>query len=334
MPDPTTGVNYLRFVLHGDTDGILMARKRPASLALPVPEAKEMRLLLKIMISRGIRKIRLTGDDPALRQDLPEIVGMVAGLEQVREVAMTTQGIGLRNRVEELADRGLQCINFNLDTLKASRYRSLTGAAKFKEVWGAVEEALSHKMKVKVNTVIQRGVNDDEMADFIRLTKKEPIQVRFIEWNHDTDVIAPPRKFFSVRESMSTVKPPLIPRTPRALDGPALVYEIPGHRGTVGFIPNVTEHFCPSCNRVGLTDMGEILSCLFGRGLSLMRYMQGKGGTSNVTAFIDRVLRRKEVLATKMAGMGVSPIGTGLDTSSKEAAAAAMVAAAASVAAN
>ena len=318
MPEPTTGVNYLRFVLHGETDGILMARKRPPSLSLPVPEAKEIRTLLKIMISRGIRKVRLTGDDPALREDLPDILGMVAGLEQIREVALTTRGVGLGGRVEELAERGLQSVNFNIDTLKASRYKRLTGTAGFKDAWGAVEEALDRKLKVKINAVIQRGVNDDEVADFVLLTKKDPIQIRFIEWNSETDMIAPPKRFVSTRESMSTVRPPLIPRSPRALDGPALIYEIPGHRGTVGFIPNVTEHFCPSCNRVGLTDTGEILSCLFGRGLSLMRYLRGDGGTANVTAFIDRVLRRKEVLATKMAGMGISPAGGGLYAADRE----------------
>ncbi len=326
MPAATGEVNYLRFVLHGETDGILMSRKRPASLSLPVPETKEIRHLLRILVGRGVRKVRITGDDPGLREDLPELVTMVAGLDQLREVALTTRGIGLAGRIGDLSKRGLQAINFNLDTLKASRYRSLTGQARFKDVWAAVEEALEHNLRVKINAVIQRGVNDDELADFILLTKKQPIGVRILEWNTDTDVIAPPKKFLSTRESMSIIKPPMVPAAPRAIDGPALVYEIPGHRGTLGFIPNVTEHFCPTCNRVGLTDMGEILSCLFGRGLGLMRYLRATSGTANATAFIDRVLRRKEVLATKMAGMGLSLVtesGEAVDAEAMSAATAA-----------
>lgn len=327
MPAATGEVNYLRFVLHGETDGILMSRKRPASLSLPVPDTKEIRHLLRIFVSRGIRKVRITGDDPGLREDLPELVSMVAGLDQLREVALTTRGIGLEGRIGDLSERGLHAINFNLDTLKASRYRSLTGQARFKSVWAAVEEALQHNLRVKINAVIQRGVNDDELADFILLTKKEPIGVRILEWNTDTDVIAPPNRFLSTRDSMSVIKPPMVPAVPRAIDGPALVYEIPGHRGTLGFIPNVTEHFCPTCNRVGLTDLGEILSCLFGRGLGLMRYLRASSGAANATAFIDRVLRRKEVLATKMAGMGqplVAEPGDSVDAEAVSAASAAI----------
>ena len=327
MPAATGEVNYLRFVLHGETDGILMSRKRPASLSLPVPDTKEIRHLLRIFVSRGIRKVRITGDDPGLREDLPELVSMVAGLDQLREVALTTRGIGLEGRIGDLSERGLHAINFNLDTLKASRYRSLTGQARFKSVWAAVEEALQHNLRVKINAVIQRGVNDDELADFILLTKKEPIGVRILEWNTDTDVIAPPKRFLSTRDSMSVIKPPMVPAVPRAIDGPALVYEIPGHRGTLGFIPNVTEHFCPTCNRVGLTDLGEILSCLFGRGLGLMRYLRASSGAANATAFIDRVLRRKEVLATKMAGMGqplVAEPGDSVDAEAVSAASAAI----------
>ncbi len=295
-------VNYLRFILRAETDGILMARRRPPSLTPRVPELREIRALLRVLVDRGIEKIRLTGDDPALREDLPDVVGLVAGLDGVREVALTTRAVGLVGRVRQLAKRGLRTINVSIDTLHSDRYKALTGADHFKKAWTAVEEALAADLKVKLHVVLQRGINDDEIAEFVALTANRPVHVRILEWNSETESIAPPERFISIRDAMAAIKQPLIPGDALLLDGPAIVYEIPGHVGTVGFIPNVTEHLCSTCRRIGLTDEGEILSCIFGHGLSLIRHLRSPGGVTSVAAFVDRVLRRKVLLASKLGG--------------------------------
>ena len=295
-------IRYLRFVLHGETDGYLMAKKRPGSPALPLPEIKELRTLLRVLVSHGVRKIRVTGDDPALREDLPEVVQMLGEISGIKEVALTTRGMGLKGRVKELSKRGLGSVNFSLDTLRPERYKKLNKGSNFDDVWGAVEETIAAGLKVKFNVVVRRKINDDEVSDFIALTHKQPVHVRLLEWNTSTETVARPRDFVSTREVMAAIKPPLVPHTPSNMDGPALIYAIPGHAGTIGFIPNITEHFCDSCTRIGLTDKGEILSCIFGHGLSLARHLRSPGGAASVSAFIDRVLRRKFLLAAKLSG--------------------------------
>jgi cyclic pyranopterin phosphate synthase len=300
MAVPHSNVGYLRFVLHQETDGILTARRRSAAMAQRVPEMREIKTLLRVLVELGVEKIRLTGDDPAQRGDLEEVVGMVAGLDGVTEVAVTSRGEGLLGRLGPLTKRGLTGVNFDVDALRAKKYKAITGSSGFKQVRAAIDEAVSADLKVKLNVVLQRGVNDDEIAGFVSLAQKRPIQVRFVEWNTSTDVIASASRFISTREAMAAIKPPLVPRPPLATDGPALVYSMPNHRGTIGFIPNITEHFCSSCNRIGLTDTGEIMSCIFGRGLNLIRHLRSRGGINSVTAFVDRVLRRKALLASKL----------------------------------
>lgn len=300
-------VSYLRFILHRDTDEVLLARKRIGPRCATIPEIRELRTLLRLMVEHGIQKIRLTGEDPADRTDLAELISLIASVDGIREVAMSTAGRGLTERLGELAQRGLQVINFHLDTLKPERYQQITGQDAFAEVWSAIEQSLAAGLTVKLNTVLQRGVNDDEIDDLVALTRERPIQVRFVEWNACIERVADPQNFVSVHEAMAAVKPPLIPQKPRAIDGPALVYDLPAHAGSVGFIPNITEHFCGACTRIGLTDHGEITSCLFGRGLSLIRHLRSPSGVSSVSDFIERVLRRKVLLSARLEGYATAP---------------------------
>lgn len=310
MRVPSSTLGYLRLVLHQETDGILMARKRPAALPLPIPEVREVKALLQVLVGLGVEKVRLAGDDPALREDLGAIVEMVAGIDGVREVAMTTRGLDLAGRLNTLAKRGLKAVNFDVETLSAARYEALAGAGQLKDVQAAIDTSISLGLKVKLNVVLERGVNDDEIVQWVALTRDQPVQVRFIEWNCRTDRIAPPGRFISTRETMAAIKAPLIPRESSFLDGPALVYGIPEHRGTIGFIPNVTEHFCSTCGRIGLTDSGEILSCIFGRGLNLIKHLRSPGGVTSVAAFVDRVIRRKLLLASKMGDFPSASVQT------------------------
>lgn len=295
-------VCYLRLILHKDTDGILMVRKRTGPRCAAIPEIRELRTLLRLLVEHGIEKIRLTGEDPGERDDLAELISLVGGIDGVREIAMTTSGVGLSDRIADLASRGLEVINFHLDSLKPERYAQITGKDALAEVWSAVEQSLAAGLVVKFNVVLQRGVNDDEIDELVALTHDRPIHLRFIEWNTQINRVAQPGSFISVHEIMSAIKPPLIPRRARHIDGPALVYDIPTHAGSLGFIPNVTEHFCGACNRIGLTDHGEIMSCLFGRGLNLVRHLRSPAGVSSVSDFIDRVLRRKMLLSARLEG--------------------------------
>ncbi len=301
-------VRYLRFYLHADSDGQIAVKKKMPTRSSTHPVYREFRKLFRILVTHGIRKVRLVGgDDPALREDLADVVAMVASVEGIREVAITTRGVGLAGRMETLTSAGMSAVNFNIDTFKPDRFKAISGSDRCADAWAAVDDALSLGLRVKLNVVAQRGVNDDEVVDFVNLTQRQPVQVRFVEWNSDTEVVASPDRFLSTAETMAAIKPPLVPRSPSRLDGPALVYDIPEHKGSIGFIPNVTEHFCSRCGRIGLTDQGEILSCIFGKGLSLVRHLRSPGGVAAVSAFVDRVLRRKVLLASKLEGYPVPP---------------------------
>lgn len=306
-------VHYLRFYLHDDSDGILMASKRPES-APDLPGVEELHDLFQLMAARGTCKVRLTGEDPGRRGDLAELIAFVAGFEGVSEVALTTSGANLRGRMSDLWRTGLRSINFNLDTLRPERYAILTGHDGYGAVWGALEEALQNGLRVKINCVLQADANLDEVDAFVALTKEWPLEVRFLESNASADRLAPPETFVPTTEALALVKPQLQHREPEPFAGPALRFEIPGHIGGVGFISNVTDHFCADCNRLLLTDRGELASCIFGRGVSLVRLLRSQGGIESVDAFVDRVVRRKVSLAARMSGYemtGASALAAG-----------------------
>jgi cyclic pyranopterin phosphate synthase len=302
MSTVSRDVDYLRLILHEDTDGILLSRKRSRSLAIEVPEIHELRTLLGLLADRGVQKVRITGDDPALREDLADVIALVASISGVREIAMTTRGIGLAGRVARLAREGLQALNFNLDTLRPKRFKQLHGRDEFEEAWSAVEEALGQGLAVKINTVLMQGFNDDEVVDFVELATAMPIHVRFVEWNSDTGRVAPPSDFVPSWDAYAAVPHPLKPGEAPPRSGPAKLFEVVDSPGAIGFIDNITDHFCDDCRRIGLTDRGEITSCIFGHGLSLLTELRGAEGEPGVRDFIDRVIRRKGLLASIPGG--------------------------------
>jgi cyclic pyranopterin phosphate synthase len=301
MPNPAAGLGYLRLLLRAETDGILMAGKRPTSLTVSVPEADEFRTLLEIVTAQSGPKVHIVGDDPLLRGDIEQIVSLASGLPVVEQVALTTRGLGLGERIESLAHAGLREIAIDLDTLRPQRYRPGSGKTDFARIWEGLEGSVAAGLQVRLNTVLERGYNDDEIDDFVQLTAEWPIEVRFLEWNVGADRVAPPESFMPTWEAIAAVQPPLVPREAR--DGDlAFVFAVPDHKGTVAFVPNLTEHLCNGCERIGLTDSGEVVSCIFGYGLDLLRHLRGPGGAGSVTAFVDRVVRRKNSLAAKLGG--------------------------------
>ena len=302
MPVPAAGPGYLRFLLRAETDRLLLDESRPASKEPVIPESREIRTLLKLFVARGAKRVRLTGDDPAARTDIIDVVSMISETSGVSSVAMSTRGMGFDGRIPALCKAGLRGVNFHLDTLRPERYAGGGHESDFMTVRKAIDDCLAAGLMVKLNTVIGRGQNDDELADFVGFTKDRDVTVRFVEWNVDTDARPKEEDFIPTWELMTAIQPPLeaVDSGPNA--GPAAVYRIPDHAGAIGFIPNMSEHFCSECHRIGLTDAGEIVSCVFGRGLDLVRHLRGHDGVAEAETFIDRVIRRKTSLAAKLAG--------------------------------
>jgi GTP 3',8-cyclase len=214
----------------------------------------------------GITKVRLTGGEPLVRAGLPGLIRMITGINTIDDIALTTNGILLGKFAEELKAAGLKRVNISLDSLQPEKFRLITrGSATLDMVMDGIEKAGTAGLNpVKLNMVVMRGVNDDEVIDFARRTITDGWNVRFIELMPFTgDGTGDPR-FISVTDIKKKLEPlgALEPATMKAGNGPAKYSRFPGARGTVGFITPVTEHFCFNCNRLRLTSDGKLRPCL------------------------------------------------------------------------
>jgi cyclic pyranopterin phosphate synthase len=228
---------------------------------------EEIELFVQAAASLGISKVRLTGGEPLVRLGFVELVRMLARIPGIDDLAMTTNGTLLARYAAELAQAGLKRVNVSLDTLQLERFRQITRrgdlAAVFKGIAAAREAGL---VPLKVNTVVVRGFNDDEVVDFARLTLEDDWHVRFIElmpvgtntaWAGDGYV-----PVGEVRRRIEDALGELAPAKVGVGNGPARYYRLPGAVGTIGFISPVSEHFCYQCNRLRLTADGRLRPCL------------------------------------------------------------------------
>jgi cyclic pyranopterin phosphate synthase len=228
---------------------------------------EEIERLVRLFVSAGVDKVRLTGGEPLVRQDveaLVERIGRVAGL---RTLAITTNGLLLPKKLRRLHAAGVNLLNISLDTLRPDRFAFITRRQGFEIVLRAIDLAIEYGYDpVKVNAVVMRGFNDDELADFVALTEHKPIEVRFIEympfdgngWND--------RRFMPYTDMIAQIER-RFPQLTRLQDGPndtSKTYQVPGFLGRVGFITSMSEHFCSSCNRLRITADGNLKVCLFG----------------------------------------------------------------------
>lgn len=225
---------------------------------------EDISLITKIATELGITKIRISGGEPLVRLRLANLIGMLSSIQAIDDLSMTTNGTLLAEHAVELKKVGLKRVNISLDTLKRDRYKNITGYDKLPDVMKGIEAA--HKVKlepVKINVVVMRNINDDELLDFAVLSRQEGWHVRFIELMPLVNKDENP-DFVAVEEmqrqlaSLGTLEP----CSPPVGNGPASYYRFPGASGTIGFISPVSQHFCVKCNRLRLTADGRLLPCL------------------------------------------------------------------------
>lgn len=212
----------------------------------------------------GIRKIRLTGGEPLLRKDAGDIIQRLSQLDV--QLAITTNGVNLHQHLDTLRAAGLHSLNISLDTLRPERFKEVTLRDEFSTVWKNIELAREKGFRVKLNVVAKRGMNTDEVVDFVALTEGEDLHVRFIEFmpfngnSWDWNSVLGYREMLDLVEARYPVE--------KLQDGPhstAKSFRVPGHAGTFAFITTVTDAFCSSCNRIRLTAEGRLRNCLFAR---------------------------------------------------------------------
>jgi len=221
---------------------------------------EEISTVAQVAAGLGINKIRLTGGEPLVRAELPKLIGMLSQVKGIDEVSLTTNGTLLKKHALELRQVGLGRINISLDTLKVDKFRQITRFGELKDVLDGIKAAKDAGFEpVKINTVVMRGINDDELLYFASMTHKQGWYVRFIELMPFTDMIGI-MPCSEVRQRIMSLGP-LEPGQSTG-NGPARYYRLSGAKGTIGFICPISEPFCSRCNRLRLTSDGQLCPCL------------------------------------------------------------------------
>lgn len=221
----------------------------------------EMIQAVETAAALGIKKVRITGGEPLVKRNILSICRRVVAVEGIEEVCMTTNGILLPALAKQLREAGVQRINISLDTLDEKKYAQMTRRGELRQALLGLEAALDAGFeKVKVNTVLIGGFNDDEIPALAGLTRKYPIDVRFIELMpmYDSGEFSP--EAFLSNDIVLERLPELVPAT--ADGGVAKLYRFPDGKGNVGLISPISAHFCQKCNRLRLTADGKLKPCL------------------------------------------------------------------------
>ena len=255
---------------------------------------EEILRLVSIAARLGIAHVRVTGGEPLVRLGIIDFITALGRIKGIEDVSLTTNGVLLADMAEALVRAGKPRLNISLDSLKAQRFREITGSDAWEAVWRGINRAEELGFfPLKLNMVPVGGVNDDEAADFARLTLKRRIHVRFIEfmpigardrWHKDVCVSSD-----QVRAVIEREFGPLTPFTSSSQSaGPSANFQIPGAQGVIGFISPISKHFCDTCRRLRLTADGKIRPCLLSdTEIDIKATLRGKADDAEV----ERILR-------------------------------------------
>jgi len=231
----------------------------PASRLMQVDEIES---LAKTFVSLGVNKIRLTGGEPLVRKDAADIILSLSKLPV--KLTLTTNGSRLHEFVNVLEEANIRSLNISLDTLQSEKFQLITRRDQFKKVYDNIQLLLKKNFHVKVNMVVMKGLNDNEIIDFIEWTKHEPVHVRFIEFMPFTGNRWTSNKVFTMQEILEVIEKKYeIVRLQDEKHDTAKGYKVSGHEGTFAIISTMSENFCSDCNRMRLTADGKMKNCLF-----------------------------------------------------------------------
>ncbi len=228
---------------------------------------EEILKITKLACELGITKVRITGGEPFVRRNIFSFLERLCAIEELNDISITTNGALLtRKKIETLSSLGIKRLNFSLDTLDKLKFSEITGRDRFKEVWESI--LTSHELgisPVKINAVVLRDFNDDEVEAIAAITLKYPFHIRFIEYMPMGDSAIEKQQQVLTKEIQDKIElrfGKLNPVQRTVNDGPAKKFQIPGAKGIIGFITPISSHFCDDCNRLRLTSRGTLRPCL------------------------------------------------------------------------
>ncbi|ODV83596.1 hypothetical protein CANARDRAFT_202708 [[Candida] arabinofermentans NRRL YB-2248] len=223
--------------------------------------------IASIFIKQGVRKIRLTGGEPTVRKDIIDLVKKLNGLKGLEEICITSNGLALHRKLPELFENGLTALNLSLDTLINGKFQLITRRNGLNAVLKSLNKALDLNLpKIKINIVVMKNINDDEILNFVELSRDKPIEIRFIEYMPFDGNKWSNEKLVSYNDILNQIKSkyPDIQRLKHNHGDTAKVFQIPNFKGKLGFITSMTSDFCNSCTRLRITSDGNLKVCLFG----------------------------------------------------------------------
>jgi len=224
--------------------------------------------IIEEAVNLGVTKVRITGGEPLARKGVVDFIKKLREIKKLEDISLTTNGFFLSEYAEKLKEAGLNRVNISLDSLQEEKYKKITRGGSLEKALKGIDSALkAGLLPIKINTVLIRGINVDEVEDFIRLTLGRPLNIRFIEFMPSGEELKDnyKDKFISVLEIKEKLikKYFLNPVKISIANGPAKYYQIKGGQGTIGFITALSQHFCKTCNRIRLTSEGKLRPCLF-----------------------------------------------------------------------
>ncbi|MBI3448079.1 MAG: GTP 3',8-cyclase MoaA [Acidobacteria bacterium] len=252
---------------------------------------EEILRLVRIFAGLGVTRVRVTGGEPLVRAGVPDLVRALAAIPGLDDLALSTNGLLLKEHAEALRGAGLRRVNVSIDSLDPGKFREITQGGDLRKVLGGIDAAIAAGLSpVKVNVVATRGVNDVEAADFGRLTMDRAVIVRFIEIMPLGDSAGyQDANFVSADEILERLAAvaPLTPCDDVVGSGPARYYRYEGARGAIGMITPMSHTFCEKCNRVRLTSVGHLRLCLFGdQEVDLRTPMRGGASDEDLSRLI------------------------------------------------
>lgn len=258
---------------------------------------KEMYRIVRVLTELGVNKVRLTGGEPFVRKDFMKFLKMLSHNDLLDEINLTTNGALIAKHIEELQELKVKSVNLSIDTLKPQRFAEITRRDVYNEVYDAFLKLVDSSLNLKLNIVVQSGINTDELIDFVELTKDKDIAVRFIEempfngfgqkevqetWNY-TKILE------EVKSSFTSIK-----KLNDGVSSTSKNFKIEGYKGTFGIIPAFTRTICHDCNRIRVTATGTFKNCLFDDGVfNLRTYLRNGASNEELKELFKSIIAKK-----------------------------------------
>ncbi|MDZ7640522.1 MAG: GTP 3',8-cyclase MoaA [Desulfurivibrio sp.] len=274
---------------------------------------EELERLVRLLLAMGLDKVRITGGEPLVRHGMLPFLERLRRLPGLRKLALTTNATLLAAHLDALRRLGLGGLNISLDTLSAGRFAAITGQDLFDRVFAVIETALAADIPLKVNAVVQEGINTDELLDLARLAEKRPLEVRFIE----PMPFAGGNEFNAGQWNLSRLREYFRANLPEWTEitrpgSTAQVFRPAGFRGAVGLIGGYSRCFCATCNKIRITPVGMLKTCLYDDGVLDLKALLRQGiDDEELTALIRNCIGRRQVDGFAAARQAPEVVGEG-----------------------